>query len=114
MDTTSINYNLGSCNPIQVINVTYPIEDISKLSIYGANGNSDNANWKNLDSSNNGEIGKDCILYAYSLDSVCWSCFMSYDDLLKNTVDLNGDFAGDSPLNGSIKSSDAISFAQEL
>ena len=29
-------------------------------------------------------------------------------------VDLNGDFAGDSPLNGSIKSSDAISFAQDL
>ena len=91
MITSDINYNNGSCNPQQIINITYPISDASKLSLYGINANID-PNWKNLESNKNQEIDKNCILYAYSIDSICWSCYMSYDDLLKNTVDLNGDF----------------------
>lgn len=75
MDIT--NYNLQNCNPTQIININYPINDATTIQIYD-----------------------DCkkaydmitLQYAYSLDSVCWSCYMSYDELLKNTIDLNSDF----------------------
>ena len=31
MDTN--NYNLGNCNPTQIININYPITDVSTMSI---------------------------------------------------------------------------------
>ncbi len=75
MDTN--NYNLGNCNPTQIININYPITDVSTISI---------------NNECNEAYDKNSLLYGYSLDSVCWSCYMSYDDILKNTVDLDGDF----------------------
>ena len=71
------NYNLGTCNPIQIINLNYPINDVSKITIYN---------------DCNEPYDKNSLLYGYSLDSVCWSCYMSYNDILKNTIDLDGDF----------------------
>lgn len=67
---------LGGCNPPQIVNLSYAVSDMSSLKIYG-----------NCD-----EYDKSVIQYSYSVDNVCWSCFMSYNDCLANTVDLNSDF----------------------
>ena len=40
--------------------------------------------------------------FAYSIDSVCWSCWMSYNDLLTNTINLNTDFYIKVKIPGSI------------
>ena len=77
MITTNIIYNNENCNPQQIININPPITDVSKLQIFDVNNN---------------ELDKNCLQFAYSLDSLCWSCYMSYNELLKNTIELNGDF----------------------
>lgn len=77
MEISNISYNLGSCNPTQIININYPIDDPTKIVV----------NNECLEA-----YDRNSMLYGYSLDNVCWSCYMSWDDLLKNTVDLNGDF----------------------
>ena len=75
MDTQQ--YNLGSCNPTQIININQPINEINNFTVTNECDEAyDNGN----------------LVFSYSLDSVCWSCYMSYDDLLKNTIDLDGDF----------------------
>lgn len=75
-----MNFNtscLGSCNPPQIINFNLAINDISLIEIYN---------------------DCDCVYntneleYAYSLDNLCWSCYMSYDEALTNTIDINSDF----------------------
>ena len=67
MDVNNITYNnLGSCNPQQIISITYPITDVSKLSLYGINANID-PNWKNLESNKNQEIEKDANYFADSV-----------------------------------------------
>lgn len=67
------------CGPIQVITVTEPIKDINDIEIY--------------DNCNKIYNKKEKILkYAYSLDSVCWSCWMDYDTVISNTIGLNSDF----------------------
>ena len=93
MVTTDFIYNNESCNPQQIINVNPPIDDVSKLSVYGLPSNGINLPTStNLNNEANNEIDTKCLLFAYSVDGVCWSCFMPYNDLLKSTIDLNGDF----------------------
>ena len=75
MDTQQ--YNLGSCNPTQIININQPINEINNFKVTN----------ECDESYDNGNLS-----FSYSLDSVCWSCYMSYDELLKNTIDLDGDF----------------------
>ena len=77
---------LGSCNPPQIINLTYAISDMSSLKIYG----------------NCNEYDHTELLYSYSVDNICWSCFMTYDECLENTVGLNSDFYIKVKLSGSI------------
>ena len=77
MITTNINYNNDSCNPKQIININVPIIDITKLCIFDINSD---------------ELDKNCLQFSYSIDSLCWSCYMSYNDLIKNTLDINSDF----------------------
>ena len=77
---------LGSCNPPQVINLSYAVSDMSTLKIYG-----------NCD-----EYDHNDIQYSYSIDNICWSCYMSYDECLSNTVDLNSDFYIKAKLSGTI------------
>ena len=75
--TDFVNANcLGSCNPPQIVNLSYAVSDMSSLKIYG-----------NCDEYDHSEL-----LYSYSIDNVCWSCFMSYDEVLVNTIELNSDF----------------------
>lgn len=96
-------YSLGNCNPTQIININTPISDISKLDIYN----------ECLEIYNN-----DNILYAYSIDGVCWSCYMCYNDILKNTIDLNGDFYVRAKLNtviGDIKyDNETVDYSSQL
>ena len=77
MEISNINYNLGNCNPTQIVNINFPIDDPNRIVI---------------NNECNEAYDRGSMLYGYSLDNVCWSCYMSWDDLLKNTIDLNGDF----------------------
>lgn len=74
---TSFNQScLGVCSPPQVINFSIAFNDISKISV----------------NDSCGEINKDSLQYGYSVDSTCWSCYMSYEEALAGTIDLNSDF----------------------
>ena len=77
---------LGSCNPPQILNLSYAVSDMSTLKIYG----------------NCNEYDHSEIQYSYSIDNVCWSCYMSYDDILSNTVGLNSDFYIRAKISGTI------------
>ena len=71
------NYSLGNCNPTQIININFPIDDVNQITLYN---------------NCNEAFDRNSMLYGYSLDMVCWSCYMSYSDIIKNTADLDGDF----------------------
>ena len=68
---------LEGCSPPQVININFAINDISTVKVYN-----------NCDCVYNNEE----LQYAYSLDDVCWTCYMSYDEILKTTISLKQDF----------------------
>lgn len=79
------NYNcLGGCNPPQEAILTYAINDISKIVINN-----------NCNAYNTSELQ-----YSYSIDGLCWSCYMSYDDCLANTIELDSDFYLKIKVNG--------------
>ena len=61
---------LCGCSPPQVINLLFAINDISTVKVYN-----------NCDC----EYDNSVLQYAYSLDNVCWTCYMSYDEILKST-----------------------------
>ena len=71
------NTCLDGCAPVQVINVNFAFNDINNLQI--------------LDSCNN-SYDLEKLEYAYSLDSVCWSCYMDYTTFLSAIIGLNSDF----------------------
>lgn len=78
---------LDTCNPVQIVNINMAINDISTVKI--------------LDNCYNAyDLTKTTL--AYSLDSVCWSCFMSYDALLRNTAELDTDFYVKAKINGPV------------
>lgn len=68
---------LPGCSPAQEISIKYAINDISLIRVYR---------------------DKTCyydtslLQYQYSLDGVCWSCYMDYTTALANTMELNQDF----------------------
>jgi hypothetical protein len=72
------NINLCGCNPKQIITFNTPInfDDIPNIKIYNK-----------CDE----EYPNSSFEYAYSIDSVCWSCFVSYNDILLNTVNIKQD-----------------------
>ena len=67
---------LPGCKPTQDLSITYAIKNIESLHIFN----------------NVCEYDRSLLQYAYSLDGVCWSCFMNYDNILITTSDLNQDF----------------------
>jgi len=71
------NSTCNICNIPQYVNLSLPINDISTLKVY------DDCNC---------EYSKDKLQYAYSVDNLTWSCDMSYDDALSNTIEFNQDF----------------------
>lgn len=68
---------LEGCSPAQVINLGFAINDISTVEVYN-----------NCDC----KYDKNELQYAYSLDNICWTCYMSYDEILKMTIALKQDF----------------------
>ena len=69
---------LCGCAPKQILTFNVPIkfDDIPNIKIY------DNCDEEYANSS---------LEYSYSLDSVCWSCYVSYNDILLNTVNIKND-----------------------
>ena len=45
----------------------------------------------------------DDLSYAYSVDNVCWSCYISHSDILRNVVDIKSDFYLRIKIGGPIK-----------
>ena len=75
-----MNFNttcLEGCTPPQIINFNIAINDISNIKIY------DNCDC---------EYDLNKLQFAYSLDNLCWSCYMSYDEALSNIIDIKQDF----------------------
>lgn len=68
---------IGPCAPWQVINIGTAFSSIDNISIKD---NCDN------------EIDITSLKFAYSVDNICWSCYMSYNDLITNTLDIGSDF----------------------
>ena len=75
-----MNFNstdLSTCTPPQIVNFSLAINDPSNIKVYDECGC---------------EYDYNSLQFAYSIDNICWSCYMSYDEFLSNTVDLNQDF----------------------
>lgn len=77
---------LGACTPPQILTLTYAVNDISNITVYGG---CDAYDMKSLE-------------WSYSVDNVCWSCFMSYDEALSNIVELTSDYFIRIKINGII------------
>ena len=72
-----IQFENGCCTPIQIININEPIKNIDDIIINKT---------------------KDCVYkmnmlkFAYSIDMLCYSCYMDYNNILSNTTDMTSDF----------------------
>lgn len=67
----------GICAVPQIINLSLPINDISTIKVYDDCGC---------------EYKLEDLKFSYSLDNLTWSCDMSYEEALTNTIELNQDF----------------------
>lgn len=67
----------GGCQPTQIINFNMAFNNLNNLHIFG-------------DCDNEYDINK--LQIAYSVDSLCWSCYISYNEFLQNTIDLKTDY----------------------
>ena len=71
------NLDLCGCKPIQIVNINLAINKIDDIKIY------DNCN---------NVYDMNTLQYAYSVDMLCWSCYLFYNDLLTNIAELHTDF----------------------
>ena len=85
----NITNTLCGCKPYQIININLALNNINDIKIYN-----DCDEEYNLNS----------LQYSYSVDSLCWSCYVSYNDFLTNTIDLQTDFYIRIKVQGEIKS----------
>ena len=79
------NYCLDGCAPAQIVNINFAVNDINSIQV--------------LDSCNN-PYDLEKLEFSYSIDSVCWSCYMSYNEILINTVELRSDYYVRIKVNG--------------
>ena len=68
---------LDVCKPTQIVNINMAINSIEEIAI--------------LDECSN-PYDNENLEFAYSLDSVCWSCYMDYMTFITNTLNLGTDF----------------------
>ena len=68
--------SLCGCQPTQIVNFNMAFNNINNLHIF-------------RDCNNEYDLNN--LLFSYSIDSLCWSCYVSYNDLLINTVDIKSD-----------------------
>ena len=69
--------SLCGCKPSQIINLNMAFNNLNNLEIYD---NCDN------------KYDLNSLLFAYSIDSACWSCYLTYNDFLTNTIELSTDY----------------------
>ena len=75
--STFDNSCLGACNPIQILNIEMAVNDPSDVRILDNCGN---------------PYSLSQLLVSYSVDGICWSCWMSNEDAVQNTIDEISDF----------------------
>ena len=80
--------DLCGCKPTQIVNLNMAFNNLNNLEIYDECDNKYDLN--NLQ-------------FSYSVDGLCWSCYLSYNDLLTNTVELTSDFYIRFKVQGGIK-----------
>ena len=68
---------LGVCAPIQILNLDMPINEPSEIVVF------DKCHTPYASSS---------LKYSYSIDGVCWSCYMTFDELIDSTLDIISDY----------------------
>lgn len=68
---------LPGCGPTQIVNLNIAIDDMSNVNLYNQS---------------NCVYDKSQLQYAYSVDNLCWSCYMTFDEAVANTTTLNSDF----------------------
>ena len=72
------NICLEGCSPKQILNInSIAFNDISNIKIFDQCGN---------------PYDMSKLEYSYSMDNVCWSCYMGYEDFINVTDDLLQDF----------------------
>lgn len=71
------NISSTLCNPPQVLNLNYAVNDFSNISIY----NNDNV-----------KINNECLEWSYSIDGVTWSCWLTYNDAGNILFELSTDY----------------------
>lgn len=82
-----ISQSLGACKPAQIINFDTAFTVENDIAVFDECGNK-------YDSS--------VLEYAYSLDNVCWSCYMSLDQMKEATVELTSDYFVRIKLHGNV------------
>ena len=75
--STFDNSCLGACSPIQILNIEMAVNDGADVKIFDKCDNPYDVTQ---------------LKYSYSTDGLCWSCYMSYDELVENTVNDISDF----------------------
>ena len=81
------NTCLEGCSPSQIVNINFAFNDLSNIQI--------------LDSCNNA-YDNSVLKFAYSVDSLCWSCYMDFDTFISNTIELKNDFYIRVRVNGQV------------
>ena len=82
------SFDLCGCAPIQIVNMNLAINNINEIKVYN--------NCDELYDLNS-------LQFAYSVDGLCWSCYISYDEFQSNTIDLHSDFYVRFKVQGEIK-----------
>lgn len=67
----------ASCAPVQILTIEMPVNDVGTISILNHCGQ---------------PYDKESLKYSYSVDGVCWSCYMSFTDVIDQTLDTVSDY----------------------
>ena len=82
------SFDLCGCAPVQIVNMNLAINNINEIKVYNSCDELYDLN---------------SLQFAYSVDGLCWSCYISYDEFQSNTIDLHTDFYVRFKVQGEIK-----------
>lgn len=83
------NISLGQCAPPQVVNLSQAYNNVAEYCVSNIHG----CQYNPCD-----------IKFAYSIDGVTYTCFMSFDDFLSSTINLSSDYFIKLRVQGSVGS----------
>ena len=75
--STFDNTCLGACAPVQILNIEMAVNNAADVKIKDRCSNVYNLSQ---------------LKYSYSTDGICWSCYMTYDEIVENTINEISDF----------------------